>query len=103
MGDRIDGCRRGAAVAVVGLCGLWLALAQAAPPRFDRGRALYEHHCQFCHESWAHSREGRHVATIDGLRKRVRAWSIHSGLDWGPSEIDDVTAYLNRRFYHLER
>jgi len=103
MGVRTSRRGRRAAAVLLGLCGLWLPLAQAAQPAFDRGRALYEHHCRFCHESWAHSREGRHETTIDGLRKRVQAWSIHSGLDWGPSEIDDVTDYLNRRFYHLER
>ena len=57
---------------------------------FDRGEALYQNHCQECHESWAHTREGRHANTIDGLRRRVAAWSFHSGLDWSDDEINDV-------------
>ncbi len=68
---------------------------------FDRGRALYEHHCQSCHEDWAHTRGNRKVTTLDGLRMRVSSWSVHSGLDWGAEEISAVTAYLNRRFYQL--
>lgn len=67
----------------------------------DLGRALYENHCQSCHEDWAHTRNNRKVATLDGLRARVTSWSIHSGLDWGTEEISAVTGYLNRRFYRL--
>ena len=70
---------------------------------FDRGQALYENHCMECHESWAHSREGRHVTSLDALRKRVVAWSIHTGLGWRDEEVDDVTDYLNRQFYQLTR
>ena len=68
---------------------------------FDRGRALYENHCQTCHEDWAHTRDNRKVATLDGLRARVASWSMHSGLHWGTEEISAVTGYLNRRFYQL--
>jgi mono/diheme cytochrome c family protein len=68
---------------------------------FDRGRALYENHCQSCHEALAHTREGRSVTTVEGLRARVASWSLHSGLDWSPEEIDEVARFLNRRFYQL--
>ena len=68
---------------------------------FDRGRALYENHCQSCHEDWAHTRGKRKVTTLDGLRARVASWSVHSGLNWGTEEINAVTRYLNRRFYQL--
>ncbi len=70
---------------------------------FDRGEALYENHCRECHESWAHTREGRHVTSIDALRSRVAAWSIHTGLGWGSEEVEAITDYLNRRFYQLKK
>lgn len=75
--------------------------AAQEPPPFDRGQALYENHCQSCHEVLAHTRENRTVTTVEGLRERVWSWSVHSGLNWRADEIDDVTRYLNRRFYHL--
>jgi mono/diheme cytochrome c family protein len=77
--------------------------APVAAAEFDRGRALYENHCQLCHEDWAHTREGRVVVSLDGLRARVVSWSVHSGLRWRAEEIDEVTEYLNRRFYQLTR
>jgi len=68
---------------------------------FDRGQALYENHCRFCHEDWAHTREHRQVTSLADLRARVAAWSVHAGLDWGKGEIDAVTDYLNRHFYRI--
>jgi len=77
--------------------------APVAAAEFDRGRALYENHCQLCHKDWAHTREGRVVDSIEGLRARVVSWSLHSGLEWRAEEVDEVTEYLNRRFYQLTR
>ena len=97
----IDHCRRiyNRVMAV-----LLLVLFLSAPgfaADFDRGRALYENHCQTCHEDWAHTRGNRKVTMLDGLRARVASWSVHSGLNWSTEEISAVTRYLNRRFYQL--
>ncbi len=95
--------KSGFAALLTSLCTV-LVLPQAiAEEQFDRGQALYEHHCMSCHESWAHTREGRHVRTISELRARTEAWSIHSRLDWSAEEVNDVTDYLNRTFYQLEQ
>lgn len=98
---KVLGSRGPLAVAAV-LAGLAGLSAPAATEEFDRGAALYENHCQYCHEGWAHTRDGRVVNSLDGLRMRVASWSIHAGLHWGGEEIDDVTRYLNRRFYQLD-
>ena len=85
---------------------VWAGLAYSSPAsltEFDRGEALYKNHCMECHESWAHTRDGRRVSSIDVLRQRVAAWSIHTGLGWSNEEVDDVTDYLNRQFYQLTR
>lgn len=79
------------------------AASMLAAQSFDRGRALYENHCQRCHESWVHARDGRRVASLQALRQRVTGWSVHSGLDWSEDEIGDVVDYLNVRFYQLTR
>ena len=83
------------------LCAALMLFAPAVCAEFERGQALYENHCQFCHESWAHNREGNRISSIHLLRQSVEAWSVHSGLGWGDDEISDVTDYLNRHFYQL--
>lgn len=84
------------------LCGMFSLIPSLALAEFERGQALYENHCRFCHESWAHTRGGSRVTSMTSLRQRVAAWSTHSGLGWGKEEIDDVTDYLNRHFYKLD-
>jgi mono/diheme cytochrome c family protein len=87
--------------ALVGLPGVSFA---ATAEEFDQGKTLYEEHCQHCHEDWEHGREeSAGVGSLDALRGRVAAWSMHSGLGWSAEEVDAVTAYLNRRFYHLAK
>lgn len=85
----------------VGFAAIFTQPLCSATEEFDRGRALYENHCQSCHEALAHTRENHVVKTVEGLRQRVWSWSVHSGLNWRDDEIDDVTRYLNRRFYQL--
>lgn len=68
---------------------------------FDRGRALYENHCQECYESWAHGRNSAKVATMGELRQRVAGWSIRSRLQWVDKEIVDVTECLTREIYRI--
>ena len=82
-------------------CCVSVSFSTLAQAEFDRGKALYENHCKTCHENWVHVRENSKISSIGGLRKRVTGWSVHSGLKWGNGEIDDVTAYLNRQYYHL--
>ncbi len=79
------------------------APALGAGQGFDRGQALYENHCEACHEAGAHKPEKRRATSLGDLRARVAAWSMHAGLGWGSAEIDDVTRYLNRRFYRFRQ
>jgi len=88
----------GVAAALAGVLGPAAALSAV---EFDRGEALYENHCSSCHDPQLHSDKTRHVTTMHELRARVEAWSVHSGLNWSAEDINDVTDYLNRRFYRL--
>jgi mono/diheme cytochrome c family protein len=89
-----------AGVATV-LAGVLAFVAALRAVEFDRGEALYENHCSSCHDPRVHAVETRHVATLVDLRARVAAWSIHSGLNWSAEDVNDVTDYLNRRFYRF--
>jgi mono/diheme cytochrome c family protein len=83
------------------LAGVLVFVAALSAVEFDRGEALYENHCSSCHDPLVHMGEARHVTTLPDLRARVTAWSIHSGLNWSEEDINDVTDFLNRRFYRL--
>lgn len=77
-------------------CGGALAAVAADPVR---GRALYEARCDSCHAESVHGRSKREATGYDSLRGWVRRWSGNLGLRWTAEEIDDVTAWLNGRYY----
>jgi len=68
----------------------------------DRGQLLYENHCKVCHTSVVHVREERKAATRKEIQTWIRRWQKELGLQWGEAEVDDVTEYLNNRYYRLE-
>jgi len=83
---------------------LALACAMCAPasaPGADagRGRALYEVRCDLCHGTGVHVRESRNATSFEGLRKQVERWNTNLGGGWSADEINDVTVYLNGRYY----
>jgi cytochrome c2 len=87
----------GIAIAVV----LALTAGPGSAADAQRGRLLYENHCMVCHTSVAHIRDDRRVVTPVELRGQVTRWSTHLELPWQAEERDDVTAYLNERYYRF--
>jgi cytochrome c5 len=68
----------------------------------ERGRLLYENHCTVCHTSVVHVRDHRKAKTREDIQSWIRRWKTELGLSWGASEIDDVTEFLNDRYYQLK-
>lgn len=65
----------------------------------DRGRALYETRCIACHETSVHSRGKKLAANCNEIREQVSRWSRQQGGHWSDEEVEDVTLYLNERYY----
>jgi mono/diheme cytochrome c family protein len=74
--------------------------ARAADP--ERGKLLYENHCQVCHTSVVHVREDRKARSREEIRTWIQRWRRELGLQWGSAEVDDVIEYLNNRYYKLD-
>jgi hypothetical protein len=75
----------------------WAPAATAADA--GRGRMLYESGCDGCHAESVHGRARRAAADFEAVRGWVRRWNAHLGLKWADDEVDDVTVYLNARYY----
>ena len=83
-----------------------MALAVAAPAatfesRLERGRALYERHCEVCHTPSIHTRPNKLPLTRDELAAIVDHFRRIENLGWTPEEVDDVVEYLNRTRYYF--
>jgi mono/diheme cytochrome c family protein len=71
--------------------------ALAAEP--NRGRDLYELHCQGCHAESVHARAKRVAKSFDDVRGWVARWNASLSLGWSSEEIDEVALHLNTRYY----
>lgn len=70
-------------------------------PPMERDQMLYENHCTACHSSQVYIRQERKARSVDDIRRWVRRWSTELKLDWGASDVELVSQYLNRNFYHF--
>ena len=70
----------------------------------ERGRQLYENHCQVCHTDQVHGRRNRSALSIGDLREIVNQWQSNQGLRWTKEEIDDVVLFLaHTRYFFTTR
>ncbi len=78
---------------------LWtyLPTANAADP--NRGQALYETRCIDCHDVSVHGRTNRVAKNFDEIRNWTKRWNDTLGGLWDSEDIEDVTIYLNSRYY----
>jgi cytochrome c5 len=81
---------------------LLMAAGDTSAADAERGRLLYENHCTVCHTSVVHVREQRKAASREEIQSWIRRWQKELGLQWGTMEVDDVTEFLNKRYYRLE-
>lgn len=81
---------------IVALCSTNPAQAASA----ERGKALYENHCQGCHDDTVHVREKHKAANFEAVVKFVARWEAELKLGWSAEERADVADYINTTFYH---
>lgn len=65
----------------------------------ERGRRLYENHCQVCHKVDIHGRKNRTAIGIAELRDIVQRWQENQKLRWSAEEIEDVVQFLSTTRY----
>ena len=57
--------------------------------------------CDACHNATVHWRDKRLVDSWPALLHQVDRWQHNSNQRWEATDVNDVAAYLNERFYHL--
>jgi mono/diheme cytochrome c family protein len=67
-----------------------------------RGELLYTTHCDACHTSAMHWREEKLAKDWKSLKAQVVRWQTIAKASWDAQDIENVTQYLNNRFYHYQ-
>ena len=89
-------------LALLGACHAAVAASPvASPPDRARGELLYDVHCIGCHTGGVHMGKDRQAVSFDDMRRSVRRWSAIQHLDWRDQDVDDVSAFLDGRYYHF--
>jgi len=78
---------------------LILVPAAASAQDLDRGRLLHENHCRMCHDSIAYKRGEKIAKNYTEVQAQVTRWQTNTGLRWSQNDIDNVAAYIAKRYY----
>ncbi len=79
-----------------------LPLASTAVADLANGKQLLEEHCTKCHDDSVYKRPDHFVTSEAALRKQVDRCHLNTGTQWFDTDIDDVTSYLNKTYYHFK-
>jgi hypothetical protein len=85
-----------------------LLLTLAMPARAqdaERGKLVYETQCLACHYERIHKRDPSRslIRTFAQLRLEVAQRAAFTGQRFTLEDLDDITEYLNRTHYWLEK
>ena len=71
--------------------------------RTIRGVEYTDANCETCHDTAFFQRKDRKVTTYAKLEGFVEGCNTNLDVGWFPEDVSDVTAYMNREFYHFEK
>lgn len=65
------------------------------------GDKLHADNCIRCHDTSVYTRENRRVKSLPKLGSQVRMCKNNLEITWFDDEVEDVTTYLNKSYYHF--
>lgn len=75
----------------------------------ERGKSLHDENCTSCHSKMypgdgngIYTRSNRRIETLDGLSIQVNRCKDSLGFKWPEDQIDDLVAYLNKKYYKFK-
>jgi mono/diheme cytochrome c family protein len=90
---------------LIKLCGLFMiavlfgGYSEISRADAARGKLLYETSCNECHTKSVSQRANRKAKSASDIRQSVTRWETYKRYHWSKEDVDDVTQYLNERFY----
>lgn len=78
----------------------YLTVGSSLAADLSRGQALYEIRCIECHDVSVHGRRNQAAKNYEEIRGWVKRWNGTLGGLWDTDDIEEVSAYLNERYYH---
>jgi cytochrome c5 len=76
---------------------------KAEVPTPSRTVLMYENHCTSCHESAVHIQNKRKAKNLGQIKNWVTSRAEWLKLNWTEKDINEVTEYLNKRYYKYKK
>jgi mono/diheme cytochrome c family protein len=86
-------------VSALAFAATFAVAVDAHAQNIERGRELYENHCQTCHTVQVHGRKNRMALSASDLREIVERWQRNQKLGWNREDVEDVVQYLGTTRY----
>jgi len=87
----------------LGIAGLLISGATMAAGNAENGKRLFtSSNCNQCHGTEVFTRKDRKVTSLPSLEAQVRRCDSNLNTNWFDDEILDVTAHLNKQYYHFK-
>ena len=67
-----------------------------------RGRALHDSVCKTCHQADFYTRKNSIIHSLAELQAQVGRCQDGAGEHWSATQINDVAAWLNSRYYKFK-
>ncbi len=77
------------------------ALSAQAAERDFSAETFHRQHCTGCHDSSVYTRQNRRVHSRQQLESQVRMCDANLGIKLFDDDIQALTDYLDRRYYHF--
>lgn len=79
------------------------ATARAAPAgNVSAGERLHAVNCTSCHDTGVYTRKDRRIGSLDALDAQFQSCAHMTKKEFTPTEVRDLTKFLNDRFYHFK-
>ncbi len=70
----------------------------------SEGKELFiDASCLDCHETTSFKHREEKVNNFPSLKAKIKMCEFNSGTGWFDDEIDSVSEYLNKTYYHYKR
>jgi hypothetical protein len=90
------------AVTLLIAAGVAIGIGAISAGAAEPAQVTHDTYCIACHDTSVYTRNDRLADDFDAVREQVDRWQGNISLGWSNEEIDEMTAWLARRYYRMD-
>ena len=90
-----------ASVTLVIAAGVAIGIGAINAGAAEPAQEAHDTYCIACHDTSVYTRHDRLAGDFDTVREQVDRWQGNISLGWSSEEIDEMSAWLAKRYYRV--